>query len=140
MMSMWRPRYFAVVSRHEKVPTAPHMSAMPMRRARRALAASRACTADSVFMCVAACRGITILQSGASNGSVAGRGQNSRAGYSGKLREAAVMRTERMAGMSADVNASRLPGDRAFVPPAQQEMGDERQREEDRDPRDRQQD
>src|SRR5258707_15563953 len=57
MTSMWRPRYFAVVSRHEKVPTAPHMSAMPMSRARRALAASRASTADSVFMCVAACGG-----------------------------------------------------------------------------------
>src|SRR5258706_9728368 len=57
MTSMWRPRYFAVVSRQEKVPTAPHMSAMPMSRARRALAASRASTADSVFMCVAACGG-----------------------------------------------------------------------------------
>src|SRR5262249_32406784 len=54
MTSMWRPRYFAVVSRHEKVPTAPHMSAMPMSRARRALAASRASRADSVFMDVAA--------------------------------------------------------------------------------------
>src|SRR5262249_27907497 len=58
MTSMWRPRYFAVVSRHEKVPTAPHMSAMPMSRARRALAASRASRADSVFMDVAAYVGI----------------------------------------------------------------------------------
>src|SRR5215468_11038072 len=62
MMSMWRPRYFAVVSRHEKVVTAPHISAMPRSRARRALAASRACTADSGFMGVAACQRVWRLR------------------------------------------------------------------------------
>src|SRR6266478_3119364 len=122
MTSMWRPRYFAVVSRHEKVPTAPHMSAMPMSPARRALAASRACTADSVFMGVAACGGKSSLPRGKAN-----------AVHSGKLRANEIAHFERMAAMPWAC-AVRLPlaRERAFVPPAQQKMGDERQCEEDR--------
>src|SRR5229473_1482999 len=41
-MSMWRPRYLALASRNEKQPTAPHISAMPLSRARRALAEAMA--------------------------------------------------------------------------------------------------
>src|SRR3981081_1904703 len=38
---MWAPRYFALASRNAKQPTAPHIRAMPVRRARRAWAASK---------------------------------------------------------------------------------------------------
>src|SRR5712671_4624547 len=126
MMSMLRPRYFAVVSRHEKVPTAPHINAMPTSRARRALAASRACTADSVFMCVAACRGKSSLPRGKSK--------------CGSFRQVASERNRPFcthggyaAACAGTIARLPLARERAFVPAAQQEIGNKRQCEEDRD-------